>query len=206
MRLAEDEAIARKKRRKREKEKRMKKSIPLCKPFREYFKGLDTQEELNRWRENGIVKYVLNSSNHGYLSNVVLFSDGSIQEMTNSKNVSDALVFETYHEGFLKEVRNKYPDTQYESLPDKMHEKKPTATDLDRLFDAIDKEADRRELNAAHAGERGDYGASKLREQVRFFRLGMKGEIPTEWEKYEKLLDPEYAEWQRLNKKFGGKS
>ena len=47
-----------------------------------------------------------------------------------------------------------------------------------------------------------DGGASRLEDQVRFFTLGQQGDIPVEWREYEKYLDPEWAEYERLKKKF----
>lgn len=42
-----------------------------------------------------------------------------------------------------------------------------------------------------------------LEEQVKFFRYGLSARMPPEWMKYEVKLDPEYAEYIRLSKKFG---
>ena len=58
--------------------------------------------------------------------------------------------------------------------------------------------------DAAYNGSWTDGGASRLEEQVRFFQAGGgSGPIPAEWKQYEKLIDPEYSEFQRLKKKFG---
>lgn len=211
MQDAEEESIARKKarcQRTKERRQQMKKSIPLCKPFRQYFSGLDTQEELERWEREGIVKYVLNTGHDGYLASATLAPDGTVQQMiADGESVMNALVFETYHEGLLAQVQLRYPHARYESVPHfgrrgevKMEEN----VDVNKIMELILAEAERRELSTA--GVRGDNGAMQLRDQVFFYQKGMHGEMPTAWKKYEKMLDPEYAEWQRLNKKFGGQS
>lgn len=76
-------------------------------------------------------------------------------------------------------------------------------SDIDKLMDLILEVANEKELNAAHSGSMYDYGASSMREQVRFYRLGQRNELPKEWEHYRHKLDPEWQEFQRLQKKFG---
>jgi hypothetical protein len=66
-------------------------------------------------------------------------------------------------------------------------------------------------LNAAHSAREGagyggrwdDGGASHMEDQVKFYRYGQQSIVPPEWKEYEKLLDPEYQEYVRLQQKFG---
>lgn len=71
----------------------------------------------------------------------------------------------------------------------------------------IEEDAADKAYSAGMDGAREDYGAGALRDQVKFFRYGMNGVIPTEWTKYEvkakDSMDPEYSEYQRLKEKFG---
>lgn len=85
------------------------------------------------------------------------------------------------------------------------NEVKREKKELQHIIALVLAEAQRLEMGAAHMGARDDGGAGRLEEQAKFFRAGLRGEIPEEWKKYELRADPEYAEWQRLNKKFGGK-
>lgn len=73
---------------------------------------------------------------------------------------------------------------------------------LDKLIDLVLKDANRKEKDAVYAGERSDGGASRLREQVKFYNYGRKNEVPIEWRDYEKQLDEEYEEYLRLKNKF----
>jgi hypothetical protein len=78
---------------------------------------------------------------------------------------------------------------------------------IERIFELIQKDADKRREDAGYAGARDDGGASRLEEKVKYYKFGMTGHIPTEWEKYAEQaraeVDPEYAEYLRLEKKFG---
>ncbi|MNB72102.1 hypothetical protein D3C75_186840 [compost metagenome] len=86
--------------------------------------------------------------------------------------------------------------------------------DIEKVIAAIEKEAHNLAQDAGYAGEMGDGGAGRLREQVKWFSYGMiyanKKEFPQEWNKYaEKIAreaDPEWAELQRLMGKFNIKS
>jgi len=83
-----------------------------------------------------------------------------------------------------------------------------TSLALTRMFKLIEDDADTRANNAAHGGEHGDRGATRLRDEVKFYKAGMSGTIPPSWEKYHKqahvTLDPEWREYERLRRKFEG--
>lgn len=78
-----------------------------------------------------------------------------------------------------------------------------TNENIDKLLVRIIQEANALEHNAGLSGSMGDDGASRLREQVKFYRYGIEGTLPSEWEKFQLEFDPEYQEWLRLNQKFG---
>ena len=73
---------------------------------------------------------------------------------------------------------------------------------IEKLKRVILDDAGRKRDDAGHGGRMDDGGASRLEDQVRFFTLGQQGDIPVEWREYEKYLDPEWAEYERLKKKF----
>lgn len=73
---------------------------------------------------------------------------------------------------------------------------------LDKLMAMVLKDAEYKRTAAGYNGLISDNGASLLELQVRFFKMGMKGTVPSEWEVYKKALDPEYMEYLRLKKKF----
>lgn len=76
----------------------------------------------------------------------------------------------------------------------------------DKLIKQVSFDAEKREVNALFNGSWSDDGAGKLRDQIKFFQYGRDGVVPPEWEKaYGHLLDDEWAEYQRLKEKFGGK-
>lgn len=62
---------------------------------------------------------------------------------------------------------------------------------------------ERREA-AGYDGSWNDNGAGRMERDIEFYRAGMEGRIPQDWLVYEITLDPEYVEYQRLKKKFGG--
>lgn len=86
--------------------------------------------------------------------------------------------------------------------------KKDENAALHNMFLLIEADAVEKETSAAYDGQRGDNGASKLREQVKFFKAGQIGNVPSVWQKYyvnaKHKLDPEWTEFQRLQKKFKG--
>ena len=68
---------------------------------------------------------------------------------------------------------------------------------------ALMKHADELAYSAGMDGAHHDGGASALRQQVRTFEAGMARSIPAEWERIvAPLLDPEWADYQRLRAKF----
>lgn len=75
--------------------------------------------------------------------------------------------------------------------------------DIDKLMDLVLEEANDKESIAAHSGDWNDGGASNLRNQVYFYRLGQQNKVPKEWMRHADKLDPEWQELQRLQKKFG---
>jgi hypothetical protein len=74
---------------------------------------------------------------------------------------------------------------------------------MQKLMDLISMEAKNRRESAGYNGRMDDGGASVLEAQVRFYKLGMEGKFPDEWQEFEKQLDPEYQEYIRLRRKFG---
>ena len=73
---------------------------------------------------------------------------------------------------------------------------------IKKIMDLILKDADKRASDAGYAGRQDDGGASRLRDQVKFYKAGMKGDTPEEWYEYVKNTDPEYSEYVRLKQKF----
>lgn len=64
--------------------------------------------------------------------------------------------------------------------------------------------ADRIEQESPMSGAPHDGGrAAALREQVSIYRHGQRGILPPEWKRFVDALDPEWADLQRLKKKFG---
>lgn len=84
-----------------------------------------------------------------------------------------------------------------------------TVVDIEKIMELVLEDATKKADDAGYGGRWDDGGASTLREQVEFYRCGMKGEIPTEWREYvkkiKKISDPEYAEYLRLKEKFKNK-
>lgn len=76
---------------------------------------------------------------------------------------------------------------------------------IDKLIELALKDAENKRLDAGYGGHMHDGGASQIEAEVKFYQYGLAGRIPPEWEKYEKQLDPEWVEYLRLKKKFGGK-
>ncbi len=80
--------------------------------------------------------------------------------------------------------------------------------DLDRLCIRILKHANEQKEMAGQSGSMTDFGASRLVDEVAIFQSGRRGEVPEKWQEYAEAMDretdPEYAEYQRLAKKFEG--
>jgi len=73
---------------------------------------------------------------------------------------------------------------------------------IEAIISKVLQDAHQKKEGAAYNGSHGDGGASRLEEQVKFYRYGQKNIMPSEWGKYEKEIDPEYNEYMRLKKKF----
>ena len=77
---------------------------------------------------------------------------------------------------------------------------------IDDLMRLIMQEAAEREILAGQSGSISDGGASKLRDQVLFYKLGRKNEMPSSWQQFlvqlKKEADLEYPEYLRLKEKF----
>ena len=73
---------------------------------------------------------------------------------------------------------------------------------IEELIKAVKIEAKNRADNAAYNGERHDGGSSTLLNQVKYYEMGMKGEYPEEWERFNRHIDPEYKDYLRLKNKF----
>ncbi len=69
------------------------------------------------------------------------------------------------------------------------------------------KKAEAMAYDAGMSGSMGDNGAKTLRDQITCWVAGLRGETPDCWEEYiqeyNRENDPDYAEYQRLMKKFG---
>lgn len=73
---------------------------------------------------------------------------------------------------------------------------------IEKIIELVLKDADQRAEDAGFGGRMDDGGASRLRDQVAFYKAGMNNILPNEWLKYEEKLDPEYSEYIRLKNKF----
>ena len=77
---------------------------------------------------------------------------------------------------------------------------------FERIANIAMQDADRLKSNAGHAGEMHDGGAGRIRSMVSAWKAGLNREGPKEFSDYEKQerreTDPEFAEYQRLRKKF----
>jgi hypothetical protein len=75
-----------------------------------------------------------------------------------------------------------------------------------KVFAAIEADAADKAMAAGYDGQPHDYGASALRRQVKYYKAGMGMKLPANWKKYYdkvvKAEDPEWAEYERLHKKF----
>jgi hypothetical protein len=78
--------------------------------------------------------------------------------------------------------------------------------DFDKVINLILDDASERKRSAGYDGKWDDNGATKLEEQVKFFRYGLAHVMPSEWKDYSTKAkvesDPEYAEFLRLQEKF----
>lgn len=77
------------------------------------------------------------------------------------------------------------------------------ATRWSAIKSALVRKADEMEYNAGMSGSMSDGGANVLRANIAMFEAGMAHRIPAEWDRIAApLLDPEYADYQRLKAKF----
>jgi hypothetical protein len=79
--------------------------------------------------------------------------------------------------------------------------------DKTQFIDFLKKKADKLEMDAGYSGSMNDFGARALREQIECWLAGQKGEVPALWNEflksYSRETDPEYADYLRLQRKFG---
>ena len=74
---------------------------------------------------------------------------------------------------------------------------------FDKIVSLILRDASNRRNDAGYGGRMDDGGASNLEDQAKFFQYGLACKFPPEWEGYKKLLDPDYAQYLILKKRFG---
>ncbi len=72
----------------------------------------------------------------------------------------------------------------------------------DQIKKLVERDADEREVCAAHNGEKHDGGASGLRTDLKFWNEVLNLDVPNRFKKYESQLDPEYEDYKRLKAKF----
>lgn len=81
---------------------------------------------------------------------------------------------------------------------------------LRALADRILRKAGGVRNNAAHAGSMDDGGAFDMECEVEVFLAGLERRVPEQWqgeaEAMEREADPEWGEYRRLARKFGGKA
>lgn len=71
---------------------------------------------------------------------------------------------------------------------------------INEIVSQLEKIANQLEKDAI--GEKNDGGAGKLREKISIWQAGLAGKVPDQWKEHLKEADPEYAEYERLKKKF----
>lgn len=78
-----------------------------------------------------------------------------------------------------------------------------------KIIELAKADAERRRTNAAYDGAMHDGGARSILDTVEAWLCGLEGRVPQSLEAYRKMAqreaDPEWAEYQRLQKKFEGK-
>lgn len=72
---------------------------------------------------------------------------------------------------------------------------------IEAIIAEVHKKADCIDYEAGQMGRSSNTG-DRMRQQVRFYRMGQNKEIPKEWKEFEKKFDPEWGEYQRLKDKF----
>lgn len=80
----------------------------------------------------------------------------------------------------------------------------PPNTPIEEVMEAVLEHADQLEKDAGFSGERHDGGARAFREQVKYYRMALNGEVPELWLKLPavKAFDEQYAEYLRLKSIF----
>lgn len=81
--------------------------------------------------------------------------------------------------------------------------------DMVRVMTKVEAVARKLGENAGYSGAIHDGGSGVIEATVKYYRYGMLGEVPPEWQPYAAEViaeaDPEYATYQRLKAKFGAK-
>jgi hypothetical protein len=98
-----------------------------------------------------------------------------------------------------------------EEMCDRRHFEKPTIkplnANIDKVIDLVLAEAYDRAQSLGMSGSWSDGGASEIRSQVDYYRYGMSGVMPPDWQKFadqvSAMSDPEYETYKRLKAKFG---
>ena len=79
--------------------------------------------------------------------------------------------------------------------------------DIEKFLKYLADEAKAEKRNAEFSGSWGDGGCNSTMTSIMIYRAGQKGTIPDAWKKdyieFNKINDPDFAEYVRLNKKFG---
>lgn len=75
------------------------------------------------------------------------------------------------------------------------------STELGKLITAVKSEIANRENHDRHSGAMKD-SAAQLRQQLKFYEMGLNKLVPAEWNEIAMTLDPEYTEYIRLCRKF----
>lgn len=77
---------------------------------------------------------------------------------------------------------------------------------IDHAIKLVQEKAARKRENASYGGEMGDGGAGRLEQLINAYESGVAGEIPSFLQPFmkeaQKRMDPEFAEYERLKKKF----
>lgn len=80
-------------------------------------------------------------------------------------------------------------------------------TSTQMFLDFLMKKAHEKRENAAYSGSMSDNGASVLEKEVEVYRAALERRTPECWEQYlrefNRLHDPEYQTYLRLQQKFG---
>lgn len=83
-----------------------------------------------------------------------------------------------------------------------MNQKSKLPANLDEVIKLVLKSAAKAREDAGYGGRHDDGGAKDIEDQVKFYNYGLARQIPPEWQEFANQFDSEYAEYQRLKKKF----